>query len=103
MESLSVIPPDHYVAATEVIAQVSDAVRRLLDRGTAYRVADDIYFDTASRSGDHLDAVFSESWIRSTNSARFLRLPEAQNEPGRAAHQRRDGCPLRSSDIAPRR
>jgi L-cysteine:1D-myo-inositol 2-amino-2-deoxy-alpha-D-glucopyranoside ligase len=35
MESLGVIPPDHYVAATEMIAQVSDAVRRLLDRGTA--------------------------------------------------------------------
>jgi L-cysteine:1D-myo-inositol 2-amino-2-deoxy-alpha-D-glucopyranoside ligase len=48
MESLGVIPPDHYVAATEMIAQVADAVRRLLDRGTAYRVADDIYFDCAA-------------------------------------------------------
>jgi len=48
MESLRVIPPDHYVAATEMIAQVADAVRRLLDRGTAYRVADDIYFDIAA-------------------------------------------------------
>src|SRR5674476_461477 len=45
MESLGVIPPDHYVAATEMIAQVSDAVRRLLDRGTAYRIEHDIYFD----------------------------------------------------------
>jgi len=35
MERLGVIPPDHYVAATEMIAQVADAVRRLLDRGTA--------------------------------------------------------------------
>ena len=48
MESLGVIPPDHYVAATEMIAQVSDAVRRLLDRGTAYRVDEDIYFDIAA-------------------------------------------------------
>jgi L-cysteine:1D-myo-inositol 2-amino-2-deoxy-alpha-D-glucopyranoside ligase len=48
MECLRVIPPDHYVAATEMIAQVSDAVRRLLDRATAYRVADDIYFDIAA-------------------------------------------------------
>ena len=35
MECLGVIPPDHYVAATEMIEQVADAVRRLLDRGTA--------------------------------------------------------------------
>ncbi|HEY5486694.1 MAG TPA: cysteine--1-D-myo-inosityl 2-amino-2-deoxy-alpha-D-glucopyranoside ligase [Candidatus Limnocylindrales bacterium] len=48
MESLGVIPPDHYVAATEVIEQVADAVRRLLDRGTAYRVDEDIYFDIAA-------------------------------------------------------
>ena len=48
MENLGVIPPDHYVAATEMIAQVSDAVRRLLDGGTAYRVDDDIYFDIAA-------------------------------------------------------
>jgi L-cysteine:1D-myo-inositol 2-amino-2-deoxy-alpha-D-glucopyranoside ligase len=48
MESLGVIPPDHYVAATEVIEQVADAVRRLLDRGTAYRIDHDIYFDIAA-------------------------------------------------------
>jgi L-cysteine:1D-myo-inositol 2-amino-2-deoxy-alpha-D-glucopyranoside ligase len=48
MESLGVIPPDHYVAATEMIEQVADAVRRLLDRGTAYRIDHDIYFDIAA-------------------------------------------------------
>ncbi len=48
MESLGVIPPDHYVAATEVIEQVADAVRRLLDGGTAYRIDHDIYFDIAA-------------------------------------------------------
>jgi L-cysteine:1D-myo-inositol 2-amino-2-deoxy-alpha-D-glucopyranoside ligase len=48
MESLGVIPPNHYVAATEVIEQVADAVRRLLDRGTAYRIDQDIYFDIAA-------------------------------------------------------
>ena len=42
MESLRVIPPDNYVAATEVIEQVSEAVHRLLDRGTAYRIDGDI-------------------------------------------------------------
>jgi L-cysteine:1D-myo-inositol 2-amino-2-deoxy-alpha-D-glucopyranoside ligase len=48
MESLGVIPPDHYVAASEVIEQVADAVRRLLDHGTAYRIDHDIYFDIAA-------------------------------------------------------
>ena len=48
MVSLGVIPPDHYVAATEMIEQVADAVRRLLDRGTAYRIDHDIYFDIAA-------------------------------------------------------
>jgi L-cysteine:1D-myo-inositol 2-amino-2-deoxy-alpha-D-glucopyranoside ligase len=48
MESLGVIPPDHYVAATEMIEQVADAVRRLLDRGIAYPIDHDIYFDIAA-------------------------------------------------------
>jgi cysteinyl-tRNA synthetase len=54
MERLRVIPPNHYIAATEMIGQVADAVRRLLDRGTAYRLADDIYFD---KLPGNIDAV----------------------------------------------
>ena len=60
METLGVIPPDHYVAVTDMIPQVSDAVRRLLDRGSAYRVDDDIYFDTAAAAASspwHLGQV----------------------------------------------
>jgi L-cysteine:1D-myo-inositol 2-amino-2-deoxy-alpha-D-glucopyranoside ligase len=60
MESLGVIPPDHYVAATEMIAPVADAVRRLLDRGTAYQIDDDIYFDSAAAAASspwHLGQV----------------------------------------------
>ena len=48
MESLGVIPPDHYVAATEMIEQVADAGCRLLDRGTAYRI--DQWLSTRSTS-----------------------------------------------------
>ncbi|TAM68935.1 MAG: cysteine--1-D-myo-inosityl 2-amino-2-deoxy-alpha-D-glucopyranoside ligase [Microbacteriaceae bacterium] len=54
MESLSIIPPDDYVAVTESIQPVADAVDALLERGIAYRVptadaaADDIYFDIAA-------------------------------------------------------
>jgi len=50
MELLRIIPPDHFVAVTEVIEQIADAVSRLLDTGTAYRVEGDIYFDGAADS-----------------------------------------------------
>jgi L-cysteine:1D-myo-inositol 2-amino-2-deoxy-alpha-D-glucopyranoside ligase len=51
MQALSIIPPHHYVGVTEVIAEVAEAVSRLLDAGYAYRVPSDnaepdIYFDT---------------------------------------------------------
>lgn len=54
MASLSIIPPDDYVAVTEMIAEIAEAVCRLLDRGLAYRVptedavGDDVYFDNAA-------------------------------------------------------
>ena len=48
MESLSVIPPQHYVAVTEVIGEVADAVAFLLESGVAYRVDEDVYFDSAA-------------------------------------------------------
>ena len=48
MEDLRVVPPDHYVAVTDVIPEVADAVSALLDAGLAYRVDDDVYFDNAA-------------------------------------------------------
>ncbi|MEO6827819.1 MAG: cysteine--1-D-myo-inosityl 2-amino-2-deoxy-alpha-D-glucopyranoside ligase [Microbacteriaceae bacterium] len=54
MASLSIIPPDHYIAVTEVIDEIAEAVCTLLERGFAYRVptddadGDDIYFDNAA-------------------------------------------------------
>jgi L-cysteine:1D-myo-inositol 2-amino-2-deoxy-alpha-D-glucopyranoside ligase len=48
MESLSILPPDDYVAVTEVIDQIGRATRILIERGIAYRVDDDIYFDNAA-------------------------------------------------------
>jgi L-cysteine:1D-myo-inositol 2-amino-2-deoxy-alpha-D-glucopyranoside ligase len=47
MESMRIIPPDHYVAVTEKIQEVADAVQTLLDKNIAYRVDEDIYFDSA--------------------------------------------------------
>lgn len=58
MEHLAVVPPTHYVAVTEVVTDVADAVARLLDRGLAYPVptddssaGDDVYFDV--RRAEH--------------------------------------------------
>jgi L-cysteine:1D-myo-inositol 2-amino-2-deoxy-alpha-D-glucopyranoside ligase len=47
MESLRIIPPTDYVAVTDVIADVAEAVDRLLEADLAYRVDDDVYFDNA--------------------------------------------------------
>jgi L-cysteine:1D-myo-inositol 2-amino-2-deoxy-alpha-D-glucopyranoside ligase len=48
MESLRVIPPDHYIAVTERIDEIADAVKSLADRGLAYVLDGDYYFDTAA-------------------------------------------------------
>jgi L-cysteine:1D-myo-inositol 2-amino-2-deoxy-alpha-D-glucopyranoside ligase len=48
MESLRILPPDDYVAVTEVIEQIGRATRILLDRELAYYVEDDIYFDVSA-------------------------------------------------------
>lgn len=55
MEHLRIVPPNHYIAVTEVVGEIADAVHDLLVRGIAYPVesegADhDLYFDTAADS-----------------------------------------------------
>jgi len=54
MESLGVIPPDHFIAVTEVIDPMADAVATLLERGIGYRLEGDpfadVYFDSAAAS-----------------------------------------------------
>ncbi len=52
MEQLRVIPPDEYVAVTDIIADVAEAVKILVENGAAYPVAspdadDDLYFDSS--------------------------------------------------------
>ncbi|MBX3099713.1 MAG: cysteine--1-D-myo-inosityl 2-amino-2-deoxy-alpha-D-glucopyranoside ligase [Salinibacterium sp.] len=48
MESLSIIPPDNYVAVTESTDAIAAAVEQLLANGDAYRLGPDIYFDSAA-------------------------------------------------------
>lgn len=57
MEELRVIPPQHYIAVTDVIEPIGSAVAALLEAGFAYRVetpdseaGDDVYFDVERAS-----------------------------------------------------
>ncbi|MEX5298407.1 cysteine--1-D-myo-inosityl 2-amino-2-deoxy-alpha-D-glucopyranoside ligase [Kocuria sp. CPCC 205292] len=66
MSALNVLPPQHYVGATESVGWIVPAVERLVDRGLAYRVPGqdgepdgDVYFDVeavGSLAGDDADA-----------------------------------------------
>ena len=51
MESLSMIPPDSYVAVTEVTDEIASAVQRLVGDGHAYTLGPDVYFDSAASAG----------------------------------------------------
>jgi L-cysteine:1D-myo-inositol 2-amino-2-deoxy-alpha-D-glucopyranoside ligase len=46
MEALAIIPPNHYVAVTEMIEPTAQTVQALLERDIAYYVDEDIYFDS---------------------------------------------------------
>jgi L-cysteine:1D-myo-inositol 2-amino-2-deoxy-alpha-D-glucopyranoside ligase len=55
MQHLQIVPPNSYIAVTEVISEVAEAVKLLLNAGIAYFVdsADagpDLYFDSAAAS-----------------------------------------------------
>jgi L-cysteine:1D-myo-inositol 2-amino-2-deoxy-alpha-D-glucopyranoside ligase len=48
MTALRVLPPDEYIGAVEAVPEITEAIERLLDSGAAYRVGDDIYFDSTA-------------------------------------------------------
>jgi L-cysteine:1D-myo-inositol 2-amino-2-deoxy-alpha-D-glucopyranoside ligase len=53
MESLAVLPPEHYVGAVEAIEQIVPMIQRLHEVGAAYLVEKDVYFsvEAAPRFG----------------------------------------------------
>ena len=55
MEALRILPPDNWVAVTDHIQPAAEAVRELLERGAAYRLDNDVYFDIAA--SDNLGAL----------------------------------------------
>ena len=81
MEALSIIPPDHYIAVTDMIEPVADAVKILLDRGIGYLVDDDVYFDSAAAEAASPWRLGDESHL---DRARMLALSaERGGDPGR--------------------
>jgi L-cysteine:1D-myo-inositol 2-amino-2-deoxy-alpha-D-glucopyranoside ligase len=88
MASLSIIPPDDYVAVTEMIEPVAQAVSTLLERGIAYRVptpdadGDDIFFDNAAAADSSPWHLGQESNL---DHAEMLKLfAERGGDPDRA-------------------
>ncbi len=83
MTALAVIPPDHYSGVVESMDLITDAVRRLLAAGAAYRLpvedgpGEDVYFDLATEAG--FGAV--SSWSREQMVAMSA---ERGGDPGRA-------------------
>jgi L-cysteine:1D-myo-inositol 2-amino-2-deoxy-alpha-D-glucopyranoside ligase len=45
MAALRVLPPNDYVGAVESVPELTEAITRLLESGSAYHVGEDIYFD----------------------------------------------------------
>jgi L-cysteine:1D-myo-inositol 2-amino-2-deoxy-alpha-D-glucopyranoside ligase len=51
MAALRVLPPDNFVAVTEKVPRIAQAVERLVGTGHAYRLGQDWYFDIAAATG----------------------------------------------------
>jgi L-cysteine:1D-myo-inositol 2-amino-2-deoxy-alpha-D-glucopyranoside ligase len=47
MAALRVLPPDDYIGAVEAVPEITEKITALLESGAAYRLGEDIYFDTA--------------------------------------------------------
>lgn len=89
MEALSILPPEDYVAVTEVLDEIAEAVRRLVAAGVAYEVqtpessaGSDIYFDSAKAAGLGPWALGEISNLDADTMARFFR--ERGGDPDRA-------------------
>lgn len=104
METLRIIPPEHYVGAVESIPDIADKVLLLLKDGAAYRLDDgtgDIYFDVSAAprfgyesnlSRDEMLEIFPERGGDPTGPASATRstrccgaAPVRASRPGRAA------------------
>jgi L-cysteine:1D-myo-inositol 2-amino-2-deoxy-alpha-D-glucopyranoside ligase len=64
MTALRVLPPDDYVGAVEAIPEITTAIERLLDDGSAYRLDDDVYFPVSAAAGFGSESHYDRSRMR---------------------------------------
>ena len=87
MQALRVIPPRHYIGAVESIPHIVDLVEILVDKGAAYRVDDDIYFDV------HTDPSFGS--VSHLPEQQMIELfAERGGDPGRPGKRHPLDCLL---------
>ena len=86
MQALGVVPPDHFIAVTEVIGPIADAVADLIGRDIGYRITGDpfgdIYFDSAAASRVSDWNLGDESRLDEATMLEFSAL--RGGDPGRA-------------------
>ncbi len=81
MATLRVLPPHHYVAATEAVADVVEVIEKMLASGAAYTVDDaDIYFraDATAQFG------YESGYDRATMLALFAERGGDPDRPGKS-------------------
>ncbi|MCP3424557.1 cysteine--1-D-myo-inosityl 2-amino-2-deoxy-alpha-D-glucopyranoside ligase [Rothia sp. AR01] len=117
MEALSVVPPDHYIPATEAIDWLVPWVERMIEDGLAYRVPagtddagvehpeGDVYFDVRAAADTRNDpARWYLGYVSAYSEEHMAELfPERGGDPGRPGKRdpfdallwraRRDGEP----------
>lgn len=97
MTDLHVIPPNAYVGVVEAMPLVIAAVEKLVERGSTYKVGDDIYFRVRSDSEFGVRSHFSQQEMLSIFAQRggdpdkagkedpldaLVWLSQRENEPG---------------------
>ncbi len=74
MESLRVIPPQHFIGAVEAMEEISELVGKLLAQGAAYRVEDaefpDVYFDSSASGHFGYESNYDEPTMTKLSAAR---------------------------------
>ncbi|BCJ33879.1 L-cysteine:1D-myo-inositol 2-amino-2-deoxy-alpha-D-glucopyranoside ligase [Actinocatenispora thailandica] len=80
METLRILPPEHYLGAVEAIPEVVELVERLVAQGAAYRLGDDtndVYFDTRAAKYFGYQSGYDRATMLSLNA-------ECGGDPDRA-------------------
>ena len=84
MAALRVLPPREYVAATDAIAEVVDAVSAMLASGAAYVVDDPQYPDVYFRADATAQFGYESGYDRDTMAALFAERGGDPDRPGKA-------------------